>query len=133
ISPLMLTAMGEQVTRRGNTHQFFAPVSVYPTRDGFVYIAVGNDRQWEALTKLSGFESLIDDQYQRNAGRIADVKQLNERISDCTRSVTTDDLIAALNQIGVPIAKVNTLNDVLNEPLLRNDFAHAKTRALQLK
>ncbi len=125
ISPLMLTALGEPVTRRGNTHQFFAPVSVYPTRDGFVYIAVGNDRQWEALTKLPGFESLADDKYQRNAGRIAAVQQLNERISECTRSMTTDNLIAALNQIGVPIAKVNTLNDVLNEPLLRDSFAYA--------
>src|SRR5512135_20722 len=39
ISPLMLTALGEPVIRRGNTHQFFAPVSVYPTHDGYAYIA----------------------------------------------------------------------------------------------
>jgi formyl-CoA transferase len=126
INPLMLTALGEPVIRRGNTHQFFAPVSVYPTRDGYAYIAVGNDRQWDALTKLSGFESLADEKYQRNAGRSADVAQLNDRMTDCTRNFTTDDLIAALNQIGVPIAKVNTLIDVLNEPILRKDFAHAK-------
>ncbi len=126
ISPLMLAALGEPVMRRGNTHQFFAPVSVYLTRDGYVYIAVGNDRQWEALTKLPGFESLADEKYQRNAGRIAAAQQLNERISECTHSKRTDDLITALNQIGVPIAKVNTLDDVLNEPLLRDDFAHAK-------
>jgi crotonobetainyl-CoA:carnitine CoA-transferase CaiB-like acyl-CoA transferase len=126
INPLMLTALGEPVTRRGNTHQFFAPVSVYPTRDGFVYIAVGNDRQWDALTKLPSFESLADDKYQRNAGRIAAVAQLNDRMTDCTHNMTTDDLIAALNQIGVPVAKVNTLNDVLNEPLLHADFARAK-------
>lgn len=125
-SPLMLTALGERVTRRGNTHQFFAPVSVYPMREGYVYIAVGNDRQWAALTQLPGFETLIDDQYQRNAGRIAAVTHLNERISDCTRNMTTDDLIVALNHIGVPVAKVNTLDDVLNEPLLRDDFARAK-------
>ncbi len=125
ISPLMLTALGEPVTRRGNTHQFFAPVSVYPTRDGFAYIAVGNDRQWDALTKLPGFESLADEKYQRNAGRIAAVTPLNEHISHCTRNMTADDLIAALNQIGVPVAKVNTLDDVLNEPLLRDSFAQA--------
>src|SRR5512135_2058980 len=125
ISPLMLTALGEAVTRRGNTHQFFAPVSVYPTCEGYVYIAVGNDRQWDALTKLSCFESLADEKYQRNAGRIADVQQLNQRISECTRTLSTDDLIGALNRFGVPVAKVNTLKDVLNEPTLRDSFAHA--------
>jgi len=125
-SPLMLTALGERVTRRGNTHQFFAPASVYPTLDGFVYVAVGNDRQWEAITKLPGCESLADPAYQRNAGRIADVEQLNRRISDCTRTMTTVDLMAALNGIGVPVAKVNTLNDVLEEPLLKKWLARAR-------
>ncbi|HLF00578.1 MAG TPA: CoA transferase, partial [Anaerolineales bacterium] len=37
VSPLMLTVLGEKVTRRGNTHQFFAPASGYPTSDGYVY------------------------------------------------------------------------------------------------
>jgi crotonobetainyl-CoA:carnitine CoA-transferase CaiB-like acyl-CoA transferase len=125
-SPLMLTALGERVTRRGNTHQFFAPVSVYPTRDGYVYVAVGNDRQWEAITGLPGFESLADPEYKRNAGRIANVHRLNERIADCTRATATADLIAALNGIGVPVAKVNSLNDVLEEPLLKKWFARAR-------
>jgi formyl-CoA transferase len=125
-SPLMLTALGERVTRRGNTHQFFAPVSVYPTQDGFVYIAVGNDRQWEALTRLPGFESLADAAYTHNAGRIADVERLNRRMADCARAMTTVELMAALNRIGVPVAKVNTLNDVLEEPLLKPAFARAR-------
>ncbi len=125
-SPLMLTALGERVTRRGNTHQFFAPVSVYPTRDGYVYVAVGNDRQWEAITKLPGFEPLADPEYQRNAGRIADVQRLNQRMADCTRQLMTDDLITVFTGIGVPVAKVNTLREVLEEPLLKRAFAHAR-------
>ncbi len=123
-SPLLLTALGEQVTRRGNTHQFFAPVSVYPTRDGYVYVAVGNDRQWEAITKQPGFESLADESYRRNTGRIADAQRLNQRLAECTRAMTTAALSAALKGIGVPVAKVNTLTDVLEEPLLKGFFAH---------
>ncbi|HET7089743.1 MAG TPA: CaiB/BaiF CoA-transferase family protein [Anaerolineae bacterium] len=124
--PIMLTALGERVTRRGNTHQFFAPVSVYPTRDGYVYIAVGNDRQWEAITQLPGFEGLSSPGYQRNAGRIADVERLNQRMSDCTRAMMSDDLITALNRIGVPVARVNTLNDVLSEPLARDSLLRVR-------
>ena len=126
VSPLMLTALGERITRRGNMHQFFAPVSVYPTRDGFAYIAVGNDRQWQALTGLAGFESLAEPDYQHNAGRIADVDRLNKRIADCTCRMSTGDLSAAMHQIGVPIAKVNTLSDVLAEPLLRELSVRAR-------
>ena len=126
VSPLMLTALGERVTRRGNTHQFFAPVSVYPTRDGYVYIAVGNDRQWDAITQQPGFESLAAPEYQRNAGRIADVERLNEHMAECTRQLTTDSLITLLIGIGVPAAKVNSLDDVLAEPILRDAFARAR-------
>lgn len=125
-SPLMLTALGEKVTRRGNTHQFFAPVSVYPTSDGYVYIAVGNDRQWEAFTRLPGFESLADPDYECNAGRIADVERLNRRLSECTRRVTTDELTAAMLRIGVPVARVNELAGVQTEPLIQAGMVRAR-------
>ncbi len=125
-SPLMLAALGEPVQRRGNTHQFFAPASIYPTQDGFAYVAIGNDRQWEALTHLPGFEQLADPAYQRNAGRIADVGRLNERLAACTQALSTAELARALNGIGVPIAAVNGLADVLAEPLLAPALARAR-------
>jgi crotonobetainyl-CoA:carnitine CoA-transferase CaiB-like acyl-CoA transferase len=125
-SAIMLTALGEQVTRRGNTHQFFAPVSVYPTRDGHVYIAVGNDRQWQAIVELPGFQSLNDPAYQRNAGRIADAERLNRRLSACTSALTAAELSLTLNRIGVPVAKVNRLCEVLEDPLLKNAFVHVQ-------
>jgi crotonobetainyl-CoA:carnitine CoA-transferase CaiB-like acyl-CoA transferase len=34
--------------------------------------------------------------------------------------------MSTLNGIGVPAAKVNTLGDVLEEPLLKKAFTHAK-------
>lgn len=126
VSPFMLTALGEKLTRRGNTHQFFAPASVYPTSDGYVYVAVGNDRQWASITELPGFKSLSDEHYRRNAGRIADVHRLNARLADCIRPLATDDLISAFSRIGVPIARVNSLNEVLEEPLLKRAFTRAK-------
>lgn len=118
VSPYMLAGLGEAPVRRGNTHQYFAPVSVYPTRDGYVYIAVGNDRQWDALTCLPGFESLADPAYQRNAGRIDDLERLNERLAHCLARLTTAELAAALAGVGVPVAPVNTLAEVLADPLL---------------
>lgn len=126
VGPLMLTALGDRITRRGNTHQFFAPVSVYPTRDGYAYLAVGNDRQWDAIVRLPGFEELASPDYQRNAGRIANVDRLNRRMADCTRRLATGELIAAMTGIGVPIAKVNSLEEALAEPMLRNSLTQVR-------
>ncbi|MBW2469662.1 MAG: CoA transferase, partial [Deltaproteobacteria bacterium] len=76
--PITLTgSFGKNISRRGNTHEFFAPVSVYQTQNGFVYIAVGNDRQWKTIVSQEMFQALDKPRYEKNAGRIKDVKQLN--------------------------------------------------------
>ncbi|TKJ31479.1 MAG: CoA transferase [Chloroflexi bacterium B3_Chlor] len=121
VNPVMLTkSFGAEIKRRGNTHEFFAPVSVYETEDGYVYVAVGNDRQWQAITKLPGFDSLHREERKVNAGRIADVKQLNEEISEITKTRTTEELIQLFNSIGVPISTVNTVKEVVEDPLVKD-------------
>jgi formyl-CoA transferase len=128
-TPLALTGLGETITRRGNTHQFFAPASVYPAADGFVYIAVGNDRQWAALTRLPEFETLADPAYTENAGRIADVARLNRQLAALTRRLAAERIRQRLSGIGVPVAPVNTLAQVLAEPLLAQAGATARDAA----
>ncbi len=126
VNPIMLTkSFGAKITRRGNTHEFFAPVSVYETADGYVYIAVGNDRQWQALTELPGFESLYSDERKTNAGRIADVVRLNAEINEITRTRNTADLIALLQSITVPISTVNRIEDVIEDPLVKDKMITA--------
>jgi crotonobetainyl-CoA:carnitine CoA-transferase CaiB-like acyl-CoA transferase len=126
VNPVMLTkSFGAKITRRGNTHEFFAPVSVYETADGYLYIAVGNDRQWQALAELPGFESLYSEERKTNAGRIADVVRLNAEISAITRTRSTEDLIALLQSITVPVSTVNRIEDVIEDPLVRDKMITA--------
>src|SRR5439155_602823 len=90
VAPITLAgSLGERVTRKGNRHQFFAPVAVHRTRDGHVYLAVGNDQQWAALTALSGFAGLARPEYAANAGRIADVDRLDRALADCFADLGT--------------------------------------------
>lgn len=125
-NPLMLTKLGEHITRRGNTHQYFGPVAVFPTDDGFVYIAMGNDRQWAAFSQLPAFQSLALPEYERNAGRMADLTRLHQRIGEITRTLDTADLMQSLASIGVPVARVNSIEQVLAEPPLQNSFSTAR-------
>jgi crotonobetainyl-CoA:carnitine CoA-transferase CaiB-like acyl-CoA transferase len=117
--PLTFTAsFNKSLSRRGNTHEFFCPVSVYPTQNGFVYLAVGNDRQWKAMVSLEMFKPLDRPLYETNAGRIADVKNLNRSVSAITRNHTSEALLEKLNAITVPASKINTIREVLADPLV---------------
>ncbi len=125
--PITLTkSFGNKISRRGNTHEFFAPVSVYETKDGYVYIAVGNDRQFASMTQLPGFEKLAKPEYEKNRGRIQDVKILNDMINGCTRSKTTAEMIELCNKATIAISRVNTIEEVIEDEYVRGAMLTAK-------
>ncbi len=119
--PLSLfLSFGVRMGRRGNTHEFFAPVSVYPAMDGYVYLAVGNDRQWRSLVELGPFAGLDRREYDTNAGRIRDVANLNIGIGRLTRAFVSAALVELLRGAGVPVAPVRDLAAVAADPLVRD-------------
>ncbi len=119
-------SFGQNITRRGNTHEFFAPVSVYETKDGYVYIALGNDRQWVSFTQLPGFEGLAKPEYEKNSGRIKDVKALNQKINECTKKKATDELIELCNKATIAISRVNTIREVLQDEYVKDAMLSAQ-------
>jgi len=119
-------SFGQKITRRGNTHEFFAPVSVYETKDGYVYIALGNDRQWVSFTQLPGFEGLAKPEYEKNGGRIKDVKNLNNQINEATKKKTTDEMIELCNKATIAISRVNTIGEVLEDPYVKESMLSAQ-------
>jgi crotonobetainyl-CoA:carnitine CoA-transferase CaiB-like acyl-CoA transferase len=124
--PITMTcSFGKKISRRGNTHEFFAPVSVYPTADGYVYIAVGNDKQFQAFSSLPEFSSLAADSYKKNAGRIADVDNINKSIAEVTRKMSTNELIGLMSTIGVAASKINTVTEVAQDPLVSGKLIKA--------
>ena len=124
--PITMTAsFKKKITRRGNTHEFFCPVSVYKTKDGFAYVAVGNDRQWKSLVSEDMFKSLDKPEYEKNAGRIKDVANLNKAINAITEKHTTDDLIALFNRITLPISKIKTIPEVVVDPLVERRLVYS--------
>lgn len=122
VSPFILAGDFDQnVSRRGNTHQFFGPVSVYPTCDGFIYLAIGNDKQWANIVATPEFQSLALEKYQRNAGRMADLQKMNEAFGEVMQTRATDEWLEFFNALGVPVSRVNTMREVIaDESVQRN-------------
>jgi len=125
--PIALSkSFGATISRRGNTHEFFSPVSVYKTSNGFVYLAVGNDRQWKSMVSQSMFKSLAKEEYNNNQGRIADVVNLNKAINAITEKHTSEELIELFNSITVPISKIKNVNEVVEDPLVERRILTCK-------
>jgi crotonobetainyl-CoA:carnitine CoA-transferase CaiB-like acyl-CoA transferase len=117
-SPVALESAGERVARRGSAHQFFAPVGVHATRDGHVYVAVGNDAQWKMLAAVPAFAGVDRPEYATNAGRIADLPRLHAGLAGKFAALTTHEALGLLREAGVPIAAVAALPEVIADPLV---------------
>jgi len=129
----MTSTFKKKITRRGNTHEFFCPVSVYKTKDGFAYVAVGNDRQWKSLVSEPTFKSLDKPEYEKNAGRIKDVENLNKAINAIAEKHTTDELIELFNRITLPISKIKTIPEVVVDPLVERRLVYSTDPKTGLK
>jgi len=125
--PITLTAsFGKTISRRGNTHEFFCPVSVFQTSNGYVYLAVGNDRQWKAMVSQEMFKSLDIPAYEKNAGRIGDVKNLNAAINAISKNYLSEELIDLFTSITVPVSKIQTVTEVIADPLVEKKLLYAQ-------
>jgi len=110
-------ATGTPPGRTGNYHPNLAPYQVFPTSDGHIIIATGNDGQYRRLCTLLGLDALAaDPAYAGNAGRVAGREALAEALGAATARMTKADLLAACEAQGVPAGPINTMDEVFADP-----------------
>lgn len=129
----MARSFGTVMTRRGNTHQFYAPASVFPAADGYVFIAVGSDQQWDELTRMPGFEALGKEEYRRNAGRIAAVDTLNRELAEITKTRSVPELAPFFDKAGIPFSKIYAFPEVVVDPLAQRGILSSRDPRTGLK
>jgi len=127
------TLINKKITRRGNTHEFFCPCSVYKTSNGFVYMAVGNDRQWKSMVSQEIFKSLDKPEYEKNDGRIKDVDNVNRVINESTKNHTSEELIDLFNSLTIPVSKISTIPEVIADPLVEGRLLYSQDPATGTK
>ncbi|MFQ5535120.1 MAG: CaiB/BaiF CoA transferase family protein [Sphingomonadales bacterium] len=81
-----------EITRCGNEHRKFIPTNAYPTSDGYIYIAIGNDIQWRRLTEIPKFSALANEVRTTNEGRHIERQALYRDIGAITRQHTQEEL-----------------------------------------
>jgi len=111
----MLT--GNAPKRHGNSHPNIQPQNVYPCRDGYIAVAVGNDSQFIKFAKQLGRNDLADDErFVKNADRVNNLAAMNEIILNTLASDDMAAWVAKLESAGVPCSPINTIPELMQEP-----------------
>ncbi|OBK97198.1 CoA-transferase [Mycobacterium asiaticum] len=109
------SAYGVLLERAGNRGPTAAPQNLYRTNeidefgrlDSWVAIAVATDRQWGRLCDTLGSPSwATDPALSTAAGRRADADRIDEQLAAWCAGRSGDEIVAALWDAGVPVAKV---------------------------
>lgn len=108
---------GNSPNRMGNAHPNIVPYQVFPTSDGHIVIAVGNDGQFLRLCEVIATPDLArDPRYASNAGRVANRAELVARIAEKTVNFTRAALLPALEKAGVPTGPIHDIAEVFADP-----------------
>ncbi len=103
--------------RMGNAHPNIVPYQDFPTADGHVIIAIGNDRQFAALAAALGHPEWAQSaETATNAARVGNRTALVAAIAAITRTRPTASWIAQLEAANIPCGPINTLAGVFADP-----------------
>jgi CoA:oxalate CoA-transferase len=101
----------------GNRHSSITPFDAFKAQDGYVIIAVGNDKLWSGFCRLVGRPELADDErFQTNNARTRNQQQLKSILNQIFLSSTVEHWIKALNGAGIPCGPINTVAQLLRDP-----------------
>jgi crotonobetainyl-CoA:carnitine CoA-transferase CaiB-like acyl-CoA transferase len=130
---------GQIVPRRmGNAHPNIVPYQDFPTADGDIILAVGNDEQFAKFCKVADHPAWPADQrFATNAQRVANRAVLVPLLRQATVMRTSADWIAALEAAGVPCGPINRIDQVFADPQvlargLHINMAHALAGSVPL-
>jgi crotonobetainyl-CoA:carnitine CoA-transferase CaiB-like acyl-CoA transferase len=102
------TIAGVVPGRMGNEHPSIAPYAPFPTADGELVVAVGNERQFSALCDVLGAPELAQDpRFDSNSGRVDNREALHETLGELLAARPASEWGRLLTEARVPAGVVN--------------------------
>jgi crotonobetainyl-CoA:carnitine CoA-transferase CaiB-like acyl-CoA transferase len=101
----------------GNAHPSIVPYQDFPTRDGWMMLAIGNDSQFAQFCRcVDRPDWAVDTRFATNPQRVANRQLLVGLMIEITRARGTQEWIALLEAAGVPCGPINDIADVFDDP-----------------
>jgi formyl-CoA transferase len=121
---------GKVPIRWGNAHPQVVPYEVFPTADGHIILAVGNDSQFASFCQAAGCAELAQEpRFKTMSQRIVHRGELIPLIAEVMRTRSKQEWIVALEAANVPCGPINNMKEVFEDPQvqhrkLRVDIPH---------
>ena len=110
-------ATGHSPQRLGNAHPNIVPYQDFPTADGYMILAIGNDAQFARFCEVAAAPELAADvRFATNRARVGNRSVLIPLLKKLTVERSTADWISTLEALAVPCGPINTLADVFADP-----------------
>lgn len=111
------TVAGHIRERTGSILPKIAPSNVYPTSDGSVLIGGNQDSVWKRMAEMMGQPELGDDpRYATHMARGENQTELDERINQWTRTLTSQQVLDLCEKHGVPAGNIYRAPEMVADP-----------------
>jgi CoA:oxalate CoA-transferase len=125
---LIYLSTGRSPKRAGTRHPSIVPYECFQAKDGFVNIAVTNQKQWENFCQVLGFAEIASDpRFETMKARLANYGDLRPMIDRVISTMTRAEVMAAMSEVGIPAGPINTVAEILEDPQI-----HAREMVVEL-
>jgi crotonobetainyl-CoA:carnitine CoA-transferase CaiB-like acyl-CoA transferase len=125
---LIYLSTGRSPKRAGTRHPSIVPYECFEAKDGFVNIAVTNQKQWENFCQVLGFPGIANDpRFESMKSRLANYGELRPMIERVVSKMTRNEVMNTLSEVGIPSGPINTVGEILEDPQM-----HARQMVVEL-
>ena len=92
----------------------------FPTKDGYIGLLPYTDQQWDQFFDVAGWGETFgkDPRFSDYRARTAHVRELYALVDEVTRTRTTDEWLALLKPLSIPVVRTNRLDELPDDPHL---------------
>jgi crotonobetainyl-CoA:carnitine CoA-transferase CaiB-like acyl-CoA transferase len=107
------TWQSEDVQYSGTLADYF---QIYKTADGWVSLVLVADEAFKYTCELVGIDAHLDDKFATFPARVIHRDELQQLLDGAFTGFTTQTLCEKMDEFGAPIARVNTLEEMFDDP-----------------
>jgi crotonobetainyl-CoA:carnitine CoA-transferase CaiB-like acyl-CoA transferase len=94
----------------------------YRTKDGYIGLLPYTDAQWDQFFEAAGMGETFgkDPRFADYRARVTHIRELYALVDAVTPTRTTDEWLALLKPLQIPVVKMNRLDELLDDPHLES-------------
>jgi crotonobetainyl-CoA:carnitine CoA-transferase CaiB-like acyl-CoA transferase len=118
------TLLGDGIRQAGELADYF---QIFEAKDGHVSIVLVRDEDFEVLCVWRGSALHEDERFRRFTDRLANSVELRSAIDAMLADVTTEEICQSLDGFNIPVARINSLDEVHEDAQVRHGQSLVET------